>query len=293
MFVPHLHSKKHKILVHNTSKKSMFMWYSVIKNMRKGGFCKLWRLVTNDMYKYEKVEKTNFLNTRFLQPKSYKKIFKIEKNKNDNNKKHTIDAVKFLFMCLVLVSSMVAISIAVNITEKGDNALGLSDYDNFIWPVVMQNPENFNDNLPADVDTMVCSAVWRVAMDKKTNLDLFNEDQMLVVDLKDVQEACKELFDRTFEKSDLKNINEDFFTYDFKTDKFLVKSISGAENYIPHTVNAYKKGEDIVLKVGYVVPAEQFEPSMENLSENKIEKYKVYRLKTNKTTGKKYVAAVE
>ena len=51
--------------------------------------------------------------------------------------------------------------------------------------------------------------------------------------------------------------------------------------------------DDVILKVGYVIPSEQFELNMNEIFDNKIVKYKNYHLKTNKATGKKYVAAID
>lgn len=245
------------------------------------------------MYKYERIERNcNLICVKdFKWGNGEKKFFKkIHGNfKNGRN----INAIKFLVVCLVLTAATVAISIAVSIVEKGDNALGLSDYDNFIWPVVMQNPENFNENSPAEVDTMVASSVWKLAMEKKDEENSFNKNQELVLSLKEVQEACNELFGKTFDKNDLTALNKSFFEFDGKNNQFLVKSVSGVENYVPHTVNAYRKDDDIILKVGYVIPSEQFELDMNEIFDNKIVKYKNYHLKTSKTTGKKYVAAVD
>lgn len=245
------------------------------------------------MYKYERIERNcNFICVRdFKFGKGRKSFFKriYGKFKNGRN----INAIKFLVICLILTAAMVVISIAISIADKGDNAIGLSDYDNFIWPVVMQNAENFNENSPPEIGTMVASSVWKVAMDKKDNKNSFNKNQELVLSLKEVREACNDLFGKDFDRVDLIGINDDFFEFDSKNNQFLVKSISGVDNYVPHTVNAYRRGEDIILKVGYVIPSDQFEINMNEIFDNKIVKYKNYRLKINQATGKKYIAAVE
>ncbi len=217
----------------------------------------------------------------------FKKIY------DNHGRKHNKNAIKFLLICLILTVSIVAISIALSAAEKGDNALGLSDYDNFIWPVVMQNPESFDESCPAEVSTMVAAAVWKASAEKKDDKSKINDNGQLVLSFDEVNEACESLFGRGFEKSDLIGINEDFFKYDENKNYFLVESVSGVDNYTPHTVNAYRKGDDIILKVGYVIPSERFEPDMRGIRENNISKYKIYHLKTSEETGRKYVSAVE
>lgn len=216
-----------------------------------------------------------------------------EKILRKNRKKPNVNAMKFLLICLILTASIVAVSIALSAAEKGDNALGLSDYDNFIWPVVMQNPESFNENSPAEVDTMVSAAVWKAAMENRDDKSKLSDGGQLVLSFDEVREACESLFNRTFDKKDLIGINEDYFKFDENENNFFVESVSGVDNYIPHTVNAYRKGDDIILKVGYVIPAESFEPDMSGILENNISKYKIYHLKTDKITGRKYISAVE
>ncbi|MDO4199147.1 MAG: hypothetical protein Q4D57_00060 [Clostridia bacterium] len=246
------------------------------------------------MYKYERISRSNNLicvRSFFGKTENNDNFFK--KILRKNRKKHNINAVKFLLICLILMASIVAISIALSVAEKGDNALGLSDYDNFIWPVVMQNPESFNENSPAEVDTMVSAAVWKASAEKKDDKSKTNDEGQLVLSFDEVREACESLFDRTFDKKDLTDVNEDYFKFDENKNCFFVESVSGVDNYIPHTVNAYRKDDDIILKVGYVLPSDSFEPDMSGILENNISKYKIYHLKTDKTTGKKYVSAVE
>lgn len=245
------------------------------------------------MYKYERINRNhNLICVRSFLGKSENESF-FKKIYRKHRKKTNMSAVKFLLVCLILMSSIVAISIALSAAERGDNALGLSDYDNFIWPVVMQNPENFNENSPAEASTMVAASVWKASTEQKDNKSKFNEEQELVLSFEEVQEACESLFDRTFQKADLIGIDEDFFKYDENKNCFFVKSVSGVDNYIPHTVNAYRKDDDIILKVGYIMPSERFEPDMTGIRENNISKYKIYHLKTDENTGRKYVSAVE
>ncbi|MBR2578609.1 MAG: hypothetical protein IKE41_00510, partial [Clostridia bacterium] len=191
------------------------------------------------MYKYERISRSNNLicvRSFFGKTENNDNFFK--KILRKNRKKHNINAVKFLLICLILMASIVAISIALSVAEKGDNALGLSDYDNFIWPVVMQNPESFNENSPVEVNTMISAAVWKAAGEKKDEKSKFNENQELVLSVSEVKEACEDLFDRTFKENDLIGLNEDFFRFDEDKRCFFVKSVSGVDNYVPHTVNA-------------------------------------------------------
>lgn len=245
------------------------------------------------MYKYEKINRRqNVICVRSFLGKTendgfLKKIFR------KHSKKPNVNAMKFLLVCLILTASIVAISIALSTAERGDNALGLSDYDNFIWPVVMQNPENFDETSPAEVDTMVSAAVWKASAEKKDEKSKMNNDGQLVLSFDEVRDACESLFDRAFEKNDLIGIDEDFFKFDENKNCFFVESVSGVDNYVPHTVNAYRKGDDIILKVGYIMPSDRFEPDMSGIRENNISKYKIYHLKTDETTGRKYVSAVE
>ena len=231
------------------------------------------------MYKYERAENFDFS--------------KLIDSSKKNPKKQTFDAMKFLLICLILVASMVTISIAINVFDKSENNTSFVDYDHFIWPVVMQNPKSFDEDHPIDSTSMISAAVWKSSMDFKSDLKRFNEDQKLVLSLDEVKKACFELFGKDFAQSDIVAVKNNFFEFDFQKNEFLVDSVSGVENYFPRTVNAYHSGDEMILKVGYVVPAESFDRGMSTLFSDKVEKYEVYHLKINKNSGNMYISSLE
>lgn len=239
------------------------------------------------MYKYQNNKKIgSFRLTNF----KIKSIFKKLSHKNKKNR--TFDAIKFLLVCLVLVMAVVAISIVVSIFKKHDIPASFASYDNLIWPVVMQDPKNFDEKKPIDSGDMISAAIWRIAASEKNNPERFNKDQCLVLSLEEVQKSAKELFNKNFSKEIIPHVEKNFFKFDFNKNEFLIDSISGAGSYWPRTVSALCKDGETILRVGYVLLADDFDSEPAKFSE-KIEKYKTYHLKTDPDNGCTYITAVK
>lgn len=236
------------------------------------------------MYKYQNNKKvSSFRNFKT------KNIFKKLSHKNKKNR--TFDAIKFLIVCLVLVVAVVAISIVMSIFKKHDIPANFASYDNLIWPVVMQDPKNFDEKNPIDTEDMISAAIWRIAVSEKTNPERFNTDQCLVLSLEEVQQSANELFNKSFSKEVIPHAEQNFFKFDFNKNEFLIDSVSGVGSYRPHTVNAFCKDGETILRVGYVLYAENFNSETAKFSE-KIEKYRTYHLKTDPDSGCTYISAV-
>lgn len=239
------------------------------------------------MYKYQNNKKiSSFRLTNF----SIKNIFKKLGHKNKKNR--TFDAIKFLLVCLVLVVSVIAISIVVSIFKRHDVPANFASYDNLIWPVVMQDPKDFDEKSPIEASNMISAAIWLVASREKNNPERFNKDQRLVLSLEEVQKSAKELFNKSFSKEIIPRNEKNFFKFDFNKNEFLIDSISGSGGYWPRTISAICKDGETILRVGYVLLADDFDSEKTKFSE-KIQKYKTYYLKTDPDNGYTYISAVK
>ncbi len=224
-------------------------------------------------YKKEK-SSINFSHEKTRSKKFFSKIF------------------RFMFACTFLLVFLVAFSVAMSFFDKDKEVLSFKNYDEIIWPIVMQNPRPFDENHPPDNETMIKASIWDLAMSHKNISNAWNEDNLLVLPESEVKTAGKKLFGKELNLSRLKEKNFEFYKFDSEKNEFLIEPISGTEGFLPHTVNAHRDGEDIVLKVGYVAPKNQFSKSMNKVFENKVEKFAKYRLKKNIDTGEFYVSSV-
>lgn len=201
-------------------------------------------------------------------------------------------AFRFLAVCVFLTAFVVLFSVAVSVADGQKNANLTEEYDKIILPVVMQDPAPFGENVPPDPDMMMGAAVWDAAMKYKDNDNFRDENQNLVLEKGLVNESLIKLFGKNSLENSCGYNNSNFYFFDSSENKFIIKAISGVNNFSPHTVSARSDGENIFLKVGYVVPADEFEPDMTPRAECRVEKYATYMLKSRECGNLPYVAAV-
>ena len=206
-----------------------------------------------------------------------------------NNRKQSKFFKLFLISLLLAVFS-VAFVMAVGFFTFREDAVNLKKFDNIILPVVMQNPEPFNEKNPPSSQTVINSAVWDAAMNNQEVIS--DELGRVILSKEEVNKSANRLFNVGIDFDEIENSQDNFYIFRHEKNDFLVSAISGTDNFVPHTVNFCKKGSEIILKVGYVIPANGFNSNMTLLSENKIEKYMQYHLKKNKSTGKYFISAV-
>ena len=210
-------------------------------------------------------------------------------NGSKNNRKQS-RFLKFFLVSLFLAAFSVAFVMAVGFFTFRDDAANLKKFDNIILPVVMQNPEPFNEKNPPCPKTVINSAVWDAAMN---NREVISDELGRVILSKDeVNKSANRLFNVDIDFDGIENSKDNFYIFQPEKNDFLVSSVSGTDNFVPHTVSYCKKDSEIILKVGYVTPANGFNGNMTLFSENKIEKYMQYHLKKNKSTGKYFISAV-
>lgn len=239
---------------------------------------------------------------KHLEKPHYYKLRRFSKTKKTGNfycadkekaHKHVFSGLfRFIFACTVLTAFLIAFAIAVSVLDKGEEAWSLKSYDDMIWPVVMQDPKPFDETSPPDQEIMLKASLWELAMDRKNISDAWNEEQQLVLPKRDVESAGEKLFGKEIDFSNIECNGSCFYKFDNSKDAFLVEPVSGTDGFLPHTINALHDGDDVILKVGYVSPKNQFNNRMNAVFENKIEKYAKYRLKKNINTGNFYVMSV-
>ncbi len=241
------------------------------------------------MYKSKRIQKSKFINfCIFPKGKHFKK----------QPKKHSGFLKKFfkigMFICMLAVFITV-FSLGTDIGEnKKDDLWSYNSYDDFIWPIVMQDPKPFSEKIPPDEEIMLKASLWDVAMNNsKNNIFNYSEDGLLILSEDDIQKSNKKLFGRFLNMNNIQFSPHAFYSFDVDKREFLIEAISGTDGFLPHTVDAFKEKNNIVLKVGYVSPKNQFNSTMDKIIENKIEKIQTYKLKKDKETGDFYVSAVE
>lgn len=259
------------------------------------------------MYKYERKNK-------FVSPYTvnYRALYGLKNDSNDlsNSKSKIFKAIngkhhakkgkknlvkfryimRFLWVCAFLMMSSVLLVFAISFFEKFGNSKKLKSFDNFILPVVMQNPSFFDEINPPDEQMVLNAAIWDCAMNIK-NPVYFEDDGRLILTEEDINKSIEKLFGRYINTDKVKFKKNSLYTFDKDENHYLIEPVSGIDRFAPQTIGVYHDGKDIVLNVGYIYPKDSFDKNMNFLPEGKIEKNATFRLKKG-VTGKYYISSV-
>jgi Fe2+-dicitrate sensor, membrane component len=171
----------------------------------------------------------------------------------------------------------------------------LREYDTFLTPVVMQDPQPFASPDKAPDDFVLNASLWKTIMaNNGTNYTEYDDAGKVLVPLGDVVQACRDLFGPNCQLQPKTPAQETFFTYNSDENKFHVALYSSDSTFIPYTDSAKKQGDSTVLRVGYVSPSDTWRTQTSSaVSSPKPTKYMDYVLKTDPSTNKEYIYAVQ
>lgn len=236
----------------------------------------------------------------------YKKNFKLKRENifsspkhmsneriEDKPKSHRAKYVfKFIISCLILMVFLVLFSEAISLFEKNDSIANLRRYDNFIWPIVMQDPCPFDEENFIDETMGVESALWDLCTEHKNEQMRLTDDGRMSFSNQEVNESFRKLFNKSLDFENLKDKKNSFFEFNDYKKVFLVEPVSGVDNYFPHVIKSEKNGSDTILTVEYFLPCDQFSEDMKTEISHKVEKVMIYKLKKDPETKKDYISAV-
>lgn len=225
--------------------------------------------------------------------KKFKKANHYKTKSRDIHNKSVI--YRIIVSCCALTMFIVAMAgVLSGVFRAEKRSSRFAEYDNFIWPVVMQDPLPFNEIYPPDNEMVLNASVWMATSLKKLDNESLDKDGRVIVSIDEINKACSNLFGRELSFSD-KNINfkKSFYEYSNEKNTFYVDCVSYHNCYVPRTVNVVDLGDIVKLKVGYIKIVKSDNPIL-NLKDNSVvDKYMYYTLKINKKTGQFYIYEVK
>ncbi len=148
---------------------------------------------------------------------------------------------------------------ADTINNLTDNASEKSEYEKMLTPVVMFDPDPFDDLTQADVSQLLNSAVWALLM-SEDGADKYpyseGENIGIVVPQTDIEQFFISLFGTEIDIASLHSsidMSEYDITYDAALKSYILP-ITGIESaYTPKVYEIEKQGSSLILSVGYIV----------------------------------------
>lgn len=205
-----------------------------------------------------------------------------------------------IFMgALVLLFALVGVGFLVTMAGQGIYRVVTDDsqlraWDEFLAPVVMQDPEPFESAADADPEMLLRASIWRTVTVNAENYTEYDELGRTMVPLADVIDSCHVLFGEECELSTLTTREETFFEYDEEETSFHVAPFSSESSFAPYVESSRTTNEGILLRVGYVSATDEWRGDGSSSSQAERPepiKYMEYLLKAD-SSGNQYIAAI-
>ena len=175
--------------------------------------------------------------------KKNKKIFS-----GKNKWAFPVGAVIMVFALIGVIA--VAVLGIRTITEK------FTEYEQFLAPVVMNDPDPFDDVSKAEMTQLLDATVWSL-MKSDIDPDKYEyaegDTSGLIVPQADIEKQFKKLFGE-----DVKPVHATVeggtytFTYDETKQAYIIPLTGVMPTFIPRVIAQDKKGDSIILTVGYI-----------------------------------------
>ena len=180
-----------------------------------------------------------------------------EKKINNTGTKKWAFPLGVVIIIFALIGVITVISLAVKgASELTDKSEKFTEYEQFLSPVVMNDPDPFDDISQAKMPQLLDATIWSLM---KSDIDPdkyeYSEGDTagLIVPQKDVEKEFEKLFG-----SEIKPVHATVeggtytFTYDETKQAYIVPLTGVMPTFIPRVISQEKKGDSVILTVGYI-----------------------------------------
>lgn len=179
-----------------------------------------------------------------------------KKTKKKNRAAVPVGIIAIVLAVIGLVSVIGFVSDAIkDISDKTQEKL---EYEEMLKPVVMFDPEPFDDLTQADVSQLLNCAVWSLLMSEEgTEKYPYSEGEVfgIVVPQEDIESHFVSLFGTEIDIASMHAVT-DMSMYGISYDaalKSYILPITGVESaYTPKVYEIEEKGSSVILSVGYI-----------------------------------------
>ena len=214
--------------------------------------------------------------------------------KKKRSKPNLIVGLAVLLLAFVgTVSLIIAAGDKISDSIQQKNAEKYSVYEEFIAPVIMNDPDTFDDVTLADAGQLLSIAIWYVLdSNPEPNKYEYTDDGMLLPQ-KEVEEKFTSLFG-----NEVKIIHSNVdgggidFKYSAKKKAYLIPITGITPIYTPKVIDANEKSSSIELTVGYLHSGDWQQDSDGNMTAPEPGKYMKITLGKN-SDGSLFVRAIQ
>ncbi len=227
-----------------------------------------------------------------------------------------------LVLCLALVGLIfIGIQAYQYIYSRVTDDSTERNYDTYLTPVVMLDPEPFESIDAADKETMLQAAIWKTVFENVANTTDYDENARMIFPGELVRSNAVKLFgvNCILTPTDIylpgsgkeEGTPEGTISYDEATDSYHVPLIGMVGTYQPYTISVRTKGDISTLKVAYCVSADNIVSTIPTVSQSsqatddnqdeiiqndngnlRVVKYLEYEISYDEDTQLQYISAI-
>lgn len=181
-----------------------------------------------------------------------------------------------------------------SIKKIADNPLKKAEYEAMLIPIVMYDPDMFDDVSAANLDQLTVCAVWGVIKDEDIYPGKYETDDRgnIMIPAKDVEKKFAELFGTDIIPTHIGvKGNFDEFSFNEQAQCYLVTSAGTMPIYTPNVTDIEKNSNTVVLTVGYLSAEAWAQDNAGNFIEPEPSKYVKVTLRENDNGY--YISAIQ
>lgn len=195
---------------------------------------------------------------------------------------------------LAIIGLVTVIKFAIGtVNDFTDKKAEKAEYEKMLTPVVMFDPDPFDDLTEADVSQLLNGAIWSLLMNENKT---YSEGLTSGIDVpqEDIEEAFVDLFGTEIDIASLHSsidMSEYEITYDAAR-KVYVLPITGFESaYTPKVYEIEKQGSSVILSVGYIGNKAWVQIDGDNIVAPEPDKY--MKITMRERDGDQYVSSIQ
>lgn len=207
------------------------------------------------------------------------------------------------FIVGLIVLSLAAVGIISIASTVGDelsdksrekNLLELSEYEKFVAPVIMYDPDTFDDITMANTEQLISIAIWSILeSDLTPDSYEYTDDGSMIIPEADVEGKFRQLFG---EEAVLKHSTVDgggiYFSYSEDNCSYIIPITGVTPIYTPKVESATERDSAVILTVGYLASTDWTQDAEGNMVSPEPAKYMKITLGKN-SDGSFYLRAIQ
>lgn len=183
----------------------------------------------------------------------------MENSKKQTKKNKLAFPIGIIAIILAIIGAITVVGfVSDTVKDLTDNTAQKKEYEKMLTPVVMFDPDPFDDLTQADVSQLLNSAVWALLMsDEGTEQYSYSEGETfgIIVPQTDIEQYFVGLFGNEINIASMHSsidMSDYDITYDAAQQSYILP-VTGVESaYTPKVYDIDKQGSSVILTVGYI-----------------------------------------